>query len=106
MIKVLIDRPLGSRHPEHDYIYPVNYGYLPNTLAKDGEEIDAYVIGENKPLDDFEGRVIALIIRTNDVENKLVVARVGSDFTMAEIRRLTDFQEQYFQTTILLANNV
>ncbi|MGN1419691.1 MAG: hypothetical protein ACI4W6_10210 [Acutalibacteraceae bacterium] len=31
-VTVQIDRPLGSRHPEHNYIYPLNYGYLANTV--------------------------------------------------------------------------
>ncbi|WP_407926870.1 inorganic diphosphatase [Caproicibacter fermentans] len=31
-------------------IYPLNYGYLPGTIAEDGEEIDAYLVGEFKPL--------------------------------------------------------
>lgn len=27
LIKTKIDRPLGSKHPKHDFIYPVNYGF-------------------------------------------------------------------------------
>lgn len=47
-VKVKIDRPLGSKHPKHNFIYPLNYGFIPNTIAGDGEEIDAYIIGEFK----------------------------------------------------------
>ena len=32
-VKVIIERPLGSKHPKHDFIYPVNYGYVPNTIS-------------------------------------------------------------------------
>lgn len=42
-VDVIIDRPLGSKHPEYDYYYSVNYGFLPNTVNGDNEEIDAYV---------------------------------------------------------------
>ena len=35
-VKVIIDRPLGSCHPKFDMIYPINYGYIPNTVAGDG----------------------------------------------------------------------
>ena len=54
-ITILMDRPLGTKHPKHNFIYPINYGYIPNTLADDGEEVDAYVIGEFEPLESFEG---------------------------------------------------
>ena len=26
-VDIKIDRPLGSKHPKHDFIYEVNYGY-------------------------------------------------------------------------------
>ena len=33
-VTVLVDRPLGSAHPEHpDLIYPVNYGFIPGIMA-------------------------------------------------------------------------
>ena len=45
MVKVIVDRPLGSYHPEHkDMYYPVNYGYIEGILAGDGEEQDAYIL--------------------------------------------------------------
>jgi len=36
-IKVIVDRPLGSMHPEHEIFYPLNYGYIPNTISGDGK---------------------------------------------------------------------
>ena len=74
-VTVMMDRPLGSKHPKHGFIYPLNYGYIPDTVAGDGEEVDAYVIGEFEPLDRFEGYVVAIIHRQDDVEDKLVVCR-------------------------------
>ena len=59
-VKVIVDRPMGSRHPEHGFIYPVNYGYVPGTFAEDGEEIDAYVLGEFEPLDSYDGLSLEL----------------------------------------------
>ena len=35
-INVKIDRPFGSKHPKHGFIYPVNYGYIPNTISEIG----------------------------------------------------------------------
>ncbi len=101
MVNVKMDRPLGSKHPKHGFEYPVNYGFIPNTVSGDGEELDAYVLGEDKPLDTFEGVVIAIIHRTNDNDDKLIVAGKGKNFTDEQIRNLTHFQEQYFESVIL-----
>jgi inorganic pyrophosphatase len=60
---VNIDRPLGSRHPDHGFVYLLNYGSFPGTLAPDGEELDAYVLGVFEPITEFEGRCIALQMR-------------------------------------------
>jgi inorganic pyrophosphatase len=99
-IDIVIDRPLGSKHPKHDMIYEVNYGYLPNTISGDGEELDAYVLGEFKPLEEFTGKVIAIIHRTNDDDDKLVVTKDGNNYTDDQIRALTEFQERYFESEI------
>ena len=46
IVKVTVDRPLGSCHPKHLYIcYPVNYGYVKGVMATDGEEQDVYILG-------------------------------------------------------------
>lgn len=100
IVTVKMDRPLGSKHPKHGFVYPVNYGYIPNTISGDGEELDAYVLGEHKPLETFEGRVVAIIHRTNDNDDKLVVMKDGRNYTDDQIRALTEFQEQYFESII------
>ena len=82
--------------------YEINYGYIKGIPAQDGEEQDAYIIGVDVPLDTFTGEVIAVIHRKNDVEEKWVVAPPGSHFDQEEIRRLTNFQEKYFDTEIEL----
>ena len=101
IVTVKMDRPLGCKHPNHVFIYPVNYGFIPNTVSGDGEELDAYVLGEHKPLDEFEGRVIAIIHRVNDNDDKLVVMKDGRNYTDEQIRALTEFQEQYFESEII-----
>ena len=101
IVNVKMDRKLGSIHPKHGFVYPVNYGYIPGTVSGDGEELDAYVLGEHMPLDEFTGRVIAIIHRTNDDDDKLVVMKDGRNYTDDQIRALTEFQEQYFKSEIL-----
>lgn len=100
-VKVKMDRPLGSKHPKHGFVYPVNYGYIPNTISGDGEELDAYVLGEHKPLDEFEGEVIAIIHRLNDDDDKLVVMAEGGYYSDEQIRALTEFQEKFFKSEII-----
>ncbi len=100
-VRVLIDRPLGSSHPRYGFLYPVNYGYLPGVMAPDGEELDAYVLGVHHPIDCFEGLVIAVIQRMDDDDDKLVVAEVGLAFSDDAILERVDFQERFFQSTIV-----
>lgn len=101
IVNVKMDRPLGSKHPKHGFIYELNYGYIPNTVSGDGEELDAYVLGIHKPIDEFEGEVIAIIHRTNDDDDKLVVVEKGRTYTDEQIRVLTEFQEQWFESVII-----
>ena len=100
-VTVKIDRPLGSKHPDWDLIYEVNYGFIPNTIGGDGEELDCYVLGVDKPLDSFTGKCIAIIHRTNDNDDKLIIVPDGMNFTDEEIRNLTNFQEKYFKSIII-----
>ena len=99
VVNVEIDRPLGSKHPKHRFYYPVNYGFVPNTVSGDGEELDVYVLGEFEPLKTFKGKVIAVIHRTNDDDDKLVVTS-GKMYSDEQIRALTEFQEKYFESVI------
>lgn len=103
IVTVLVDRTMGTYHPKHkELYYPINYGYVEGIMAPDGEEQDAYILGVLEPVKTFTGRVIAVIHRTNDIEDKWVVAPEGITFTMEEIREQVDFQEQYFESEIIL----
>lgn len=96
-VNVIMDRPMGSKHPKRGFIYPVNYGYIPDTLSPDGEELDAYVLGVHEPLEKFTGTVIAVIRRRNDDDDKLVVMEKGKNYNDDQIKVLTDFQENFEQ---------
>lgn len=101
IVKVVVDRPIGSRHPKYqELIYPVNYGYVDGVMAPDGEEQDAYILGVGVPVKEFIGRVIAIIHREDDVEEKWVVAPENIVFTEKEIIEKVDFQERYFRSKI------
>lgn len=102
IVTVKIDRSLNSKHPKYDWLYPVNYGFVPDTLAPDGEELDAYILGIDEPLMSFTGMCIAVIHRMNDDDDKLIVVpEEKKGMTDDEIRSATHFQEQFFQSEIL-----
>lgn len=101
LVKVIVDRPLGSSHPKYkDLIYPINYGYVEGIFAPDGEEQDAYVLGVDTAVKEFTGKVIAVIHRFDDVEEKWVVAPENLDFSDEEIAEKVHFQEQFFHYII------
>lgn len=99
-VGVSIDRPLGSAHPKHGFVYPVNYGYIPGTHSGDGEELDAYVLGIRSSLASFIGECIAVVHRLDDDDDKLIVVPSGTSMSDEEIRTHTHFQEQYFTSEI------
>ena len=101
ILKIKIDREFGSKHPKHGFIYPVNYGYVPDTVSGDGEELDAYLLGVFESVQEFEGRCIAIIHRTNDNDDKLVIVPDGKEYSDDAIDALTEFQEQYFKHIII-----
>ena len=101
IITIKIDRPFGTKHPKHGFIYPVNYGYVPNTISGDGEELDAYLLGVFEPVEEYEGECIAIIHRTNDNDDKLIVVPQSKKYSDEAIDALTEFQEQYFEHIII-----
>lgn len=100
-VDIIVDRPLGSRHPIHGYVYPINYGYVPGTKAPDGEEIDAYLLGVFRPAKTFKGKCIAVLHRENDDDDKLIIVPGGKTYSPAQIFALTEFQERFFKVKVL-----
>lgn len=101
IVTIKVDRPLGSVHPKHpNIVYPVNYGYIPSTESGDGEELDVYLLGVDRPVQEYTCRIIGIVYRKNDVEDKLIAAPVGMEFHQAELATAVAFQEKYYQTKI------
>lgn len=100
-ITIKIDRKLGTRHPKHGFMYMLNYGYVPNIISGDGEELDAYLLGEFEPVDSSSGKVIAIIHRTNDDDDKLIVSKNGINYSDDAIKALIEFQERFFESVII-----
>lgn len=103
IVKVIVDRPLGSRHPNYDdIIYRVNYGYVEGIIVPDGEEQDVYILGIDRPINEYTGRIIAIVHRLDDVEDKWIVAPENSHYTKEEIIKQIEFQEQFFEYEIIM----
>ena len=103
IVRVSVDRPLGSHHQNyHDIIYRVNYCYIEGIIAPDGEEQDAYILGVDEPIDEYVGKVIAIVQRLNDIEDKWVVAPEDMYYTKEEIIKQIEFQEQFFKYEIIM----
>ena len=101
MVNVQMDRPLGTKHPKFGFVYEVNYGFVPNTVSGDGEELDAYVLEVDTPLKTFNGRCVAIIHRTDDNDDKLIVVPDGKNVSDERIETKTAFQEKWFKHTII-----
>lgn len=100
-VTVTIDRPLGSKHPEHDYYYPLNYGFIEGIVAPDGHFLDAYVLGVDETLNRFTGVCIAVIQRADDDDDKLIVVPDGLDLSDDDILDAAHFQEQWFDSSVV-----
>ncbi|TVP94302.1 MAG: inorganic pyrophosphatase [Acholeplasmatales bacterium] len=99
-VDVVVDRPLGSKSPNHGTVYPLNFGFLPKYFTRE-KPIKAYVIGEFEPLESFTGYVVALVERLNKPGCKVVVAKDKDKYTKAQIEALIEFREQYHQSTVV-----
>lgn len=98
-VPLVIDQPYGTYYK--DTLYEQNYGYVPGTIAPDGEGLDGYFLGHKKPLETAEGIVIAIIHRLDDDDDKLIIVPEGVLMTDAEIDAAVDFREQFFKHTIV-----
>lgn len=100
-VTLKIDRLLGTRHPQYGFIYMINYRYVPDTISGDGEELDAYLIRKFEPVTSSKGRIIAVMHRINDDDDKLVVSKNGEEYLDEAIRALTELQERFFHSVII-----
>jgi len=103
IVKAVIDRPLWSKpvkeHP--DFMYELNYGYIPNTISGDGEELDCYVLGVDEPIKEFEGECIAIVHRLNEIDDKLILVPIGKKYTIKEIKDLIYFSEKHHKSVVI-----
>lgn len=102
VVDIEIDRPIGYVHKKKNYdlVYPINYGYIPGVLGGDDEELDVYLMGVDEPVSAYTCRIVGIVYRRNDVEDKLIAAPVDKRYTAEEIAAAIHFQEQYYDTYV------
>ena len=92
-----IDKPKGTTHPKFtNLVYPVNYGYLTDTLAEDQQPIHIYVgsISTNT----VSALAISADILKKDCEVKLMLG-----CTEKEIKSIMQFLNQTeFQKAVVI----
>ena len=101
-VKIGIDRPIGYVHRkgEKTLTYPINYGYIPGVYGGDGEELDVYLMGVSQPVQEYTCRIVGIVFRRDDVEDKLIGAPEGMTFTKEQMESAVRFQEKYFDSYI------
>ena len=102
-VTIGIDRPIGYVHHkgEKTLVYPINYGYIPDVLGGDGEELDVFLLGVDHPVESYTGRIIGIVYRADDVEDKLIMAPEGMSFTVEEMTEAICFQEKYYDSRVV-----
>lgn len=100
-VSMVMDRPLGTKHPKHGFVYEVNYGFVEGTKAPDGEELDAYYLGTNDSMKTGDGVCIAIAHRKDNDDDKLIIVPEGMIMSDEEIMKAVHFQEQWFDTEIV-----
>ena len=98
-VEMVVDRPIGYVHHKKTYslTYPINYGYIPGILGGDGEELDVYLYGVSVPVARYTGRIVGIVHREDDVEDKLIMAPDGVCPTAVELEAAVRFQERYYR---------
>ncbi len=101
-VEIEIDRPIGYVHHkgEKTLVYPINYGYIPGVLGGDGEELDVFLLGVTEPVATYTGRIVGIVYRADDVEDKLIMLPEGMTMTADEMAKAIHFQEMYYDSHV------
>lgn len=101
-VTVTVDRPAGYHHVTKGIHlnYTVNYGFLPGVMGGDGEEQDVYILGVTQPLKTFTGRIVGVVRRRDDNEDKFIAAPEGLVLTASQMEKEIHFVEKYFDSCV------
>lgn len=89
---------IGDCHPSFpDLVYPINFG----TVDISNIQMDAYLIGIDTPVEEFKGRIIAVLKSEEKIGDKLVVSIGNRNYTDEEIKGCINFRERFFDYEII-----
>lgn len=82
------------------YIFISCFAVFPSSI--EGGIGFSSILGVDKAVEKFTGKIIAIIHRLDDAEDKWVVCPENKTFSKEEIAQQVRFQEQFFKTEIIL----
>lgn len=97
----VIDRPVGFED-SFGNVYPINYGYIPELMGEMAKSkmFILFPHDQQQPLEVFTGKLVAIIRRRDDIEDKWVLAPLDEKVNKGLIAEQTYFMEQYFDSWI------
>ena len=94
--EIAIDRPKGSHHPRYpELVYPVDYGYLKNTTAMDGGDIDIW--RGTKISEKIDAIICTVDLNKKDSEIKILIG-----CSLAEKKLILQFHNRGLMKAILI----
>jgi inorganic pyrophosphatase len=94
--EIVIDRPKGTRHPRYaEVVFPIDYGYLKDTVTVDGNEIDVWSgTAAHRKL-----TAIAVTVDTlkKDTEVKLLIGCIEEEILIIE-----DFHNNRYMSAVII----
>ena len=86
----IVDRPRGSTHPRYpNQIYPLDYGYVEDTMTSDGGGIDVWIGSLNSTDKILTGILCTFDTLKRDAEIKLLIG-----CTKEDIQIIQDFHKE------------
>lgn len=92
-VRVKVHKPMGSIDEKYGFQYKVNYGKVEGTKDARGRQQEAYILGINHSVREFEGRVIAAVHRQGGRDVRWVVAPKSRRYIINDIRPAISFAE-------------
>jgi inorganic pyrophosphatase len=104
-IKYELDKPSGlirmDRVLSSAVYYPANYGFIPQTLAEDGDPLDVLVLCQEPvmPLTLLHGRTLGLMtmVDSGTLDHKIIAVATG-DFEFNSYREASQIPSHYLST--------
>lgn len=99
---VILDRPKGSSHPRYpEIIYPLDYGYLENTTASDGDGIDVWLGSLTSAMNKTSSKTLTGILCTFDTLKRDAEIKLLIGCTEEDVQTIRNFHQEKMYTLYL-----